>query len=530
MSYFGVGGYHSYTGQIQQLENLFNTIANGNGSITKSELEQTVTADGGTTQGADALYASLDPNNAGSVTETQFLHNPRGPLFSGPLGYQLLAAQAQGSAGTAGNGLNQIAQNLFGQVDANGDGSITQAELEQAVTAAGGTTQGADALYAQLDPNNTGSVSQQTLAQYLQSQFNNSAQGALGALIQAPTGNAPANASSQIAQHLFSQIDTNGDGSISQSELEQAVTAAGGTTQAADALYAQLDPNNTGSVSEQTFAQGLQPPSPSGNTAQDALASLLQPTNAPTTQASPFAQLAQTLFSQIDTNGDGSISQSELEQAVTAAGGTTQAADALYAKVDPNNTSGVTEQELAQALSTLIPHHHHHHHHSADASNSANGTSAQDPLDALLQAVGGPATSASAQAAQNLFSQVDTNGDGSISQSELEQSVTAAGGTTQAADALYAQLDPNNTGSVSVQTFAQYLQAPTPTGNSSQDAIASLLQAAASSGAPAGSPGQLAQTLFSQIDTNGDGSITQSELEQAVTAAGGTTQAADALY
>ena len=105
MSYYGVGGYPSYAGQIQQLENLFNTIANGNGSITKSELEQTVTADGGTTQGADALYASLDPNNTGSVTETQFLNNLRGPLFSGPLGYQLLAAQAQGSAGTAGNGL-----------------------------------------------------------------------------------------------------------------------------------------------------------------------------------------------------------------------------------------------------------------------------------------------------------------------------------------------------------------------------------------------------------------------------------------
>src|SRR5215472_18482097 len=185
MSYYGVGGYHSYAGQIQQLENLFNTIANGNGSITKSELEQTVTADGGTTQGADALYASLDPNNTGSVTENQFLKNLRGPLFSGPLGYQLLAAQAQGSTGAAGNGLNQVAQNLFTQVDANGDGSITQAELEQAVTAAGGTTQGADALYAQLDPNNTGSVSEQTFAQYLQppSPTGNTAQDALLALV-----------------------------------------------------------------------------------------------------------------------------------------------------------------------------------------------------------------------------------------------------------------------------------------------------------------------------------------------------------
>jgi Ca2+-binding EF-hand superfamily protein len=502
MSYYGVGGYPSYAGQIQQLENLFNTIANGNSSITKSELEQTVTADGGTTQGADALYASLDPNNTGSVTETQFLNNLRGPLFSGPLGYQLLAAQAQGSAGTAGNGLNQIAQNLFGQVDTNGDGSITQADLEQAVTAAGGTTQGADALYAQLDPNNTGSVSEQTLAQYLQSQFNNSAQGALAALIQAPTGNGPTNAPSQVAQQLFSQIDTNGDGSISQSELEQAVTAAGGTIQAADALYAQLDPNNTGSVSEQTFAQALQPPSPTGNSSQDAIASLLQAAASSGAAAGSPAQLAQTLFSQIDTNGDGSITQSELEQAVTAAGGTTQAADALYAQLDPNNTGSVSEQTFAQSLQPPSP----------------SGNTAQDALASLLQPANASTTgtSAFAQLAQTLFSQIDTNGDGSISQSELEQAVTAAGGTTQAADALYAKLDPNNTNGVTEQELAQALSTLAPhhhhhhhhsagasnsaNGSSAQDPLDALLQAV---GGPATSASaQAAQSLFSQIDTS----------------------------
>jgi hypothetical protein len=74
---------------------------------------------------------------------------------------------------------------------------------------------------------------------------------------------------------MFSQIDGNGDGSISKTELEQAVTAAGGTTQGADALFSQLDPNNTGSVSEQQFLQALQPPSPSGNTAEDALLALI---------------------------------------------------------------------------------------------------------------------------------------------------------------------------------------------------------------------------------------------------------------
>ena len=77
--------------------------------------------------------------------------------------------------------------------------------------------------------------------------------------------------------------------------------------------------------------------------------------------------MAQSLFSQIDTNGDGLITQLELEQAVTAAGGTTQATDALYAKLKSNNTGGVTKQQLAETLSTLVPHHHHRNDRPAEA-------------------------------------------------------------------------------------------------------------------------------------------------------------------
>jgi Ca2+-binding EF-hand superfamily protein len=71
------------------------------------------------------------------------------------------------------------------------------------------------------------------------------------------------------------------------------------------------------------------------------------------------SQFAQNLFSQIDPNGVGSINKSQLEQAVTAAGGTSAAADALYAKLDPNNTGSVTEQQFAQTLHQMTRHHHH---------------------------------------------------------------------------------------------------------------------------------------------------------------------------
>ena len=192
-------------------------------------------------------------------------------------------------------------------------------------------------------------------------------------------------------QNLFNKIDSNGDGSITQSELEQAVTTAGGTTQAADALYSQLDPNKTGSVSEQQFSQNLPPPPLSNQMTSQLLgyqasalgqgspqsfsfdfASVSFTSQSGGSGADPLSQLAQSLFSQIDTGGTGSITKTELEQAVTKAGGTTQAADALYAKLDPNNTGSVSEQQFSQALSQITPH-HHHHRQEADAGSRDSG-------------------------------------------------------------------------------------------------------------------------------------------------------------
>ncbi len=281
----------------------------------------------------------------------------------------------------------------------------------------------------------------------------------------------------QFQQNLFSQI-SNGSGSITQTNLEQAVTAAGGTTQGADALYSELDPSNTGSVSEQQFANAF--PGPQYSEQMQSQLIGYQAQGWPSaSSAQPGGQLAQSLFSQIDSNGDGSISQSELEQAVTGVGGTKASADALYAKLDPNGTGSVSEQRFAQGLSQSMPHRHHHHGGGGGMQSatggSATGGSAADALTSLFDADGGGAGNSPTQIAQNMFSQIDSNGDGSITQSELEQAVTAAGGSTAGADALYAKLDPNGTGSVSEQQFIGALQPPSASGNTAQDALLALL-------------------------------------------------------
>ncbi len=289
-------------------------------------------------------------------------------------------------------------------------------------------------------------------------------------------GNGGFNPYAALQQNLFNQI-SNGSGSITQTNLEQAVTAAGGSTQGADALYSELDPNNAGSVSEQQFAEAFPGPQYSDQMQSQMIGYQAQGWPGSSTTGSG-SSLAQSLFSQIDSNGDGSISQSELEQAVTGAGGTKAAADALYAKLDPNGTGNVSEQQFAQGMSQSMPHHHHHHHGGGGApsatSSSADG-SADDALASLFNADGGGAGYSPTQIAQNMFSQIDSNGDGSITQSELEQAVTAAGGSTAGADALYSQLDPNGTGSVSEQQFIGALQPPSAGGNTAQDAFLALI-------------------------------------------------------
>jgi Ca2+-binding EF-hand superfamily protein len=310
-------------------------------------------------------------------------------------------------------------------------------------------------------------------------------------------GSGAYNAIQQFQQNLFSQI-SNGSGAITQTGLEQAVTKAGGTTQGADALYSELDPNNTGSVSEQQFAKALPGPPYSSQMQSQMIGYQAQGWPGSSTSAAG-GSLAQSLFSQIDGNGDGSISKSELEQAVTTAGGSTQAADALYAKLDPNNTGSVNVQQLTQGLSQLSSH-HHHHHHGGGGGGATGGSSATDALTSLFNADGNDTAGTSpTQVAQNIFSQIDSNGDGSITQTEVEQAVTAAGGTTQGADALYSQLDPGKTGSVSQQQFLQALQPPSTSGNTAQDALLALLdQATQSASIPATSS---PTTTSAAIDT-----------------------------
>ena len=97
------------------------------------------------------------------------------------------------------------------------------------------------------------------------------------------------------------------------------------------------------------------------------------------------------LFSQIDANGDGSISKSEFESALGAGGTNLTAADDVFGKLDSNSDGSVSLDELKNALQGAGGHHGGHHHMHAGGSGGATSTDGStDPnADPLMQALAG---------------------------------------------------------------------------------------------------------------------------------------------
>jgi hypothetical protein len=128
-------------------------------------------------------------------------------------------------------------------------------------------------------------------------------------------------------------------------------------------------------------------------------------------------------------------------------------------------------------------------------------------LAALISLQGQSASGVVGQSPADLFSQLDTDGDGQISKTEFEQALGAVGVDTQSADALFGKLDANSDGSVSQSELGKARghhhhhhhmggAGEAQSGNTQQDALSSLLSSADTTGAT------------TQTATNADGSTT----------------------
>jgi hypothetical protein len=127
-------------------------------------------------------------------------------------------------------------------------------------------------------------------------------------------------------------------------------------------------------------------------------------------------------------------------------------------------------------------------------------------LAALISLQGQSANAVVGQSPSDLFSRLDTDGDGQISKTEFEQALGAVGVDTQSADALFGKLDANSDGNISPSEIAKGRghhhhhhvdnSDVSQSGGPQQDGLSALLNSTDISGAT------------TQTATNSDGSTT----------------------
>lgn len=148
---------------------------------------------------------------------------------------------------------------------------------------------------------------------------------------------------------------------------------------------------------------------------------------------------ADTIFSVIDNNGDGSISLEELTNHMKQAGYADDAVSKIFRKLDINNDGGVSQEEFRAGLVQYSP------------LRSAPGLG--DYNKEFVKEIHADA--------DYLFSSIDTDRSGTVSVDELQEHLTRGNKYSELAQAnIFKMLDVNDDGEISKDelrdTFVQY--------------------------------------------------------------------------
>lgn len=172
-------------------------------------------------------------------------------------------------------------------------------------------------------------------------------------------------------------------------DILQSLTFQKSSTQSGQPAANPFDVNGSGTAAAGATssqpASGVSPISP--QTMSALIAAQGDATNTAPTNPSDALQ---DLFSQIDANGDGSITKTEFENALGAGGTNIAAADEVFGKLDGNGDGSVSLDEMKSALMGARGHHGHGHHmHAHGAGESGSGDGSDPGSDPLLQALSG---------------------------------------------------------------------------------------------------------------------------------------------
>jgi Ca2+-binding EF-hand superfamily protein len=237
----------------QLLSTLLSKLSSSSATSSSSSTSSTTTA-------ATSAFQQAMPGAGKSATSAP----PTSPL-SGDMLMALMSLQAQNGGGAAstssqGSAANPV-QQLFSAMDSDGDGEVSQNEMESYIEKQGGTQAQADSLFGALNQTNSASsgssgISESQMASAVsQAQQTQQAHGAHrhhhhksgGTNDQADT----------TASSLLQALDGDDDGSVSEDELTNFVTANGGTPADASSDFTALNTSGSNALTSADFAKAF---------------------------------------------------------------------------------------------------------------------------------------------------------------------------------------------------------------------------------------------------------------------------------
>jgi len=264
--------------------------------------------------------------------------------------------------------------------------------------------------------------------------------------------------SAQMAKNLFSSTDADGSGAIDQEELSSALAAKSGNGQGPDAaeLFSTLDADGDGLITESEHETGL------ASMHKDlAQASML--TNMSMSES--MSSLVEQLFAETDADGDGSITSEELADAVAAMNEETGAdvdASELFSAMDVDGDGLLTAAEHSAGFESMF---------GAKSGQGMGGGHMPPP----------PAT---AGEEEESFDAADVNEDGVVDASELRAVVDAKNEITGSdinADELFSVLDSDGDGMITSTELGQGMASMGEAGQNGRQTGSGLVQTLMSS-------------------------------------------------
>lgn len=224
-------------------------------------------------------------------------------------------------------------------------------------------------------------------------------------------------------------------------------------------------------------------------------------------RASRPAPSPERLLSKIDTDGSGGVSDTELQGLLdnvaqkTGVSNQTSAAD-LVKQYDANGDGSLNADELGKTMESVLP---PPPSTMAFAQSRSSGDSSA-------------ATTATGQAGDDLFGKVDRDGDGAVSQTELQALLEAMSGGTASqmgvsSDEVFSQLDADGDGSLSQAEFDAGRPSGADAGGNMQ-AVGGMPPPPGGPGGPGGAggaSGSSSTASYDPLDTNEDGVVSAAE-------------------